>query len=137
MIRKKIFKCCSKHTFGLIYRDDTVPLFNKCKILTLQEIHIFKVAIFMFKVHHNVAPLTFQEYFVCNSEIHSYRTRTHSMLRVPYYRLEIMKLSVRVKGVYIWNFICNSISPDCSLNSFKFSLRKLLLGNKQILNIVP
>ena len=119
------------------YRDDTIPLFDKCKILTLQEIHVYKAAIFMFKVYHKMAPMVFQEYFLRNHEIHDYSTRIQSKLRVPHYKLEIMKFSIRVKGVYIWNFVCDHISPDCSLNSIKISLRKLISGNKQIESIIP
>ena len=91
----------------------------------------------MFNVHHNTAPDPFYEYFVNNSDIHNYRTRARCKLRVPYYKLDIMKMSVRVKGVYIWNFVFSHISPASPLYSFKTSLRKLLLGNIQICNIIP
>jgi len=46
------------------YRANTLPLFKKYKLLTLQEMHIYKVAIFMFKVHHKIAPENFNECFV-------------------------------------------------------------------------
>ena len=119
------------------YRANTLPLFKKYKLLTLQEMHIYKVAIFMFKVHHKIAPENFNECFVKNSEIHDYPTRACCNLRVPAFKLEIMKISIRVKGAYIWNFVYNHISPVCSIYSFRISLRKLLLGNENIVKIVP
>ena len=119
------------------YSAHTAPLFNEYNLLTLQEIHIYKVAIFMYKVHHNVAPETFNEYFVNNTEIDNHRKRTKRKLRVPPYKLEIKKMSISVKGVYIWNFVYSHISPDCSFASFKISLRKLLSGNTHITKIIP
>ena len=119
------------------YRAHTLPLFKKYKLLTLQEMHIYKVAIFMFKVHHKIAPENVHEYFVESSEIHDYPTRARYKLRVPAFKLELMKISIRVKGVYIWNFVYNDISPDCSRYSFRISLRNLLLGNENIIQIVP
>ena len=119
------------------YKANTLPLFKKYKLLTLQEIHIYKVALFMYKVHHKIAPENFHEYFVENSEIHNYSTRGRCKLRVPAFRLEIMKMSIRVKGVYIWNFVYNYILPDCSFYSFRISLRNLLIGNENLQKIVP
>ena len=119
------------------YKADTSPLFKICKLLTLQEIHVYKISLFMFKVYHKKGPETFQEYFVNNYEIHNYRTRIHNELRVPHYRLDIMKQSVRVRGAYIWNFITRHVSHDCSLLSYKITLRKYILGNEEIMTIVP
>ena len=99
--------------------------------------HLYKISLFMFKVYHKKGPETFQEYFVNNYEIHNYRTRIHNELRVPHYRLDIMKQSVRVRGAYIWNFITRHVSHDCSLLSYKITLRKYILGNEEIMTIVP
>ena len=91
----------------------------------------------MFKVHHNTAPDHFKNYFQNNSEVHNYRTRARHKLRVPTYKLEIMKMSIRVKGVYIWNFVHSSLTPDCSPKSFKIGLKNFLLGNENLQTIIP
>ena len=69
MQRKAIRLITNSH-----YRADTVPLFENCKILTLAEIHVYKTALFMFRVHHNFAPVPFRNMFVKKSEIHNYGT---------------------------------------------------------------
>ena len=119
------------------YRAETLPLFTRLNLLTIQEIHIYKVALFMFKVYHNSSPEIFCEYYTSKSEIHGYETRNKCNLRVPPYNLDVRKLSKRCKGVYIWNFVRNHVSPKCSLNIFKSTLRKVLAGNTQILTIIP
>ena len=119
------------------YRAESSPLFKKLGLLTIYEIHLYKVALFMFKVHHEFAPQLFQEYYTSKSEIHNYETRGRTTLHVPDYDINIRKLSIRFKGVYVWNFVCKNVSPKCSLNIFKSGLRKLLTGNKQIFDIIP
>ena len=132
MQRKAIRLITSSH-----YRADTVPLFEKCKILTLAEIHVYKTALFMFRVHHNYAPVPFKHMFVKKSQIHNYNTRSKSNLDVPAFRLDTMKLSIRVKGVYIWNFVYDNVNAYCDLDTFKFSLRNFLLNNVAVLDIIP
>ena len=119
------------------YRADTVPLFDNCKILTLAEIHIFKTALFMYRVHHNVAPVSFRNMFVRKSEIHNYDTRSRNNLDVPAFKLDTLKLSIRVKGVYIWNFVNEHVSASCDLETFKFNLRMFLLSNDDVSTVIP
>ena len=132
MQRKAIRLITNSH-----YRADTAPLFERCKILTLPEIHVFKTALFMYRIHHDVAPVSFDNMFVRNSQIHNYDTRSRSKYHVPAFNLDTMKLSIRVKGVYIMNFVNSNVDAFCSFASFKISLRKFLLGNEAVANIIP
>ena len=91
----------------------------------------------MYKVHHKRAPETFQNIFTNNNEIHNHRTRGLNKLLVPSYKLEIMKQSIRVKGVYVWNFVCSHVSSTCTIGVFKNNLRKFLAVNEQISDIIP
>ena len=52
------------------YKANTAPLFKLCKILTLEELHVFKVSIFMFKVDQQKVPEIFLDYFARNSLYH-------------------------------------------------------------------
>ena len=119
------------------YRDHTAPLFKFCKILTLEELHVSKVSIFMYRVHKRMAPEIFYDYFVSNSLFHRYNTRGRRKLRPPRFLREVMKQSIRVKGVYYWNYVSTNVAYDCSLLSFKFGLRRFLLGNTCITNLIP
>ena len=119
------------------YRADTKPLFENCKILTIAEVHILKIALFMYRVHHKVAPIPLNELFVRNSEIHSHYTRSQNKFHVPNFRLDVLKHSPRVIGVYVWNFVNQNVDSDCSLISFKLSLKRFLMGNEAITCIIP
>ena len=119
------------------YRYHTAPLFTKCELLTLSEIYAFKIAVFMFKVHKNTVPDFFQDYFVANSSVHNYNTRQKNHLHIPRWRNDKMKNSIRVKGVYIWNFVSNHLTTSCDLNMFRRNLRKSILIDKSMLDALP
>ena len=137
---KSLFKMQKKAIRSICmasYKANTAPLFTICKILTLEELHAFKVSIFMFKVHHRKAPEVFSDYFESNSLYHSYNTRGRRKLRTPRFQRELMKQSIRVKGVYYWNYVSSNLTPDCSLLSFKSNLRRFLQGNSKITDLIP
>ena len=71
------------------------------------------------------------------SEIHNYGTRSRNNLDVPAFKLDTLKLSIRVKGAYIWNFINENVSPLCDLETFKVNLRIFLLNNDDVSTIIP
>ena len=98
---------------------------------------MFKVSIFMYRVHKRIAPAIFFDYFNSNSLFHHYNIRGRKKLRPPRFQREIMKQSIRVKGVYYWNYVSTYMESDCSLLSFKSNLRRFLLGNTSITNLIP
>ena len=118
------------------YKTQSTFLFKKCKLLNLSEIHYFKVALFMYKLHHNKVPLIFQSYFKSNYEIHNYNTRNRDKLRRPTWKHEIMKQSIRLKGVTIWNNVKSSMVVETSYNSYKSNLRKIILSHEDITKIL-
>ena len=91
----------------------------------------------MYRVHHRIAPIPLNELFVRNSEIHSHNTRSQDKFRVPNFRLDVLKYSLRVIGVYVWNFINENVDCNCSLMSYRFALRQFILGNEAINDIIP
>merc|ERR1712208_31067 len=119
------------------YRANTYPLFKFCKILNLEELHVFKISIFMFRVHRQIAPEIFFDYFGTNSSYHHYNTRARGKLRPARFQRDIMKQSIRIKGVYYWNYVSSNLTSDCSLLSFKSNLRRFLQGNANISQILP
>ena len=64
--------------------------------------------------------------FIRNEEVHNYQTRFKTHLRVPAAKLLCLRQSVRVKGVYWWNYFHDRLNINCSLNVFKQSIRKYL-----------
>ena len=91
----------------------------------------------MFKVHHKETPTAFNKLFTKNSDIHSYATRQASQLHVPNAKTNYMRRAISVKGVSIWNTIVSQkINYDCSLLSFKISLKKYIMNNPNIVTYI-
>ena len=90
----------------------------------------------MYKLHHNKVPLIFQSYFKSNYEIHNFNTRNRDKLRRPTWKHEIMKQSIRLKGVTIWNNVKSSMVVETSYNSYKSNLRKIILSHEDITKIL-
>ena len=109
------------------YRDHTAPLFKKLKLLNLKNIYFYQIGLFMFKFHHGLLPPIFNNMFQNNSNVHSYPTRQREHLHVPVAKYKCLLLSVRFKGVKIWNIIRKEIIVNCSIYSYKSALRKFLL----------
>ena len=80
----------------------------------------------MFKFHHNLLPSTFNDMFEINANVHSYSTRQRNKLHVPVAKYKCLQLSVRCKGVSVWNIISSKLDIYCSIFSYKSALRKLL-----------
>ena len=91
----------------------------------------------MFKVHSKKVPDVFNDYFISNYEVHQYGTRSRNKLHIPIWKTDIMKHSIRVKGVYIWNYVNSHITIEKTFASFKNKLRKLLQGNKDFVYVLP
>ena len=91
----------------------------------------------MFRHYHDKVPIVFNDFFIQNDAIHEHNTRTKTNLHQPLWKSEIMKKSIRIKGVYIWNHVNSHIAIDNTLNSFKTSLRKFLIGNVNIYHAFP
>ena len=85
------------------------------------------MATFMFKFKENDLPCVFNEMFTINNSIHSYPTRQAGDYRIPNWRLETKKRAPSVQGAVIWNSIPADIKNSCSLNSFKYAMKKHIL----------
>ena len=116
--------------------EHTRPLFSKLNILRLEEIHVYKVALMMFKVFHRDTPKVFSSLFTRNSDIHDYETRQMNQFHVPAARTNYMLRSVSVKGVRIWNDLSDRINHDCSFLSFKISLKKYIINNPDFVTYI-
>ena len=94
------------------HRSPSAPLFERAQILTLTEVHYFKIALFMFRHYHDKVPIVFNDFFIQNDAIHEHNTRTKTNLHQPLWKSEIMKKSIRIKGVYIWNHVNSHIAIE-------------------------
>ena len=81
----------------------------------------------MFKYFSNMLPMTFDNYFQLNNEIHSYYTRSSTKIHKPYFRTNYMKYSIKNKGNTIWNNLPETIKESKSYHIFKSKIKKYLL----------
>ena len=66
---------------GVSKRTPTTPIRERFKLLSLHEIYVYAVQLFMFKVHHNKLPAIFSSFFVKNRDVHDYPTSYKSNLK--------------------------------------------------------
>jgi len=109
------------------YLDHTDPLFLECKLLKVNSVYEYAIAIFMYKIKNDLSPKCMKEYFSINSDIHSYNTRQASLYHVPNYRNDKCQVSIKYQGPTIWNNIPEDIRNSSSLNSFKIHVKRYLL----------
>ena len=87
-------------------------------------------------MHHDKVPELIKKYFKSNYEIHNYNTRNRDKLRRLTWKHEIMKQSIRLKGVTIWNNVKSSMVVETSYNSYKSNLRKIIPSHEDITKIL-
>ena len=111
-------------------RTTSEPLFKSLELLNVYKLYYFRVGMLMFKMAANKVPKCMHELFKTTTEVHSRLTRQKDKLYLPFTRLEIVKKSIRYKGVTVWNNICDNIQTNCSLYCFKHKLKSYLLQNE-------
>ena len=97
------------------WNTHTAPLFLDLNILTIHQLNLLHVALFMYKVYNNLLPQYFIDMFVPNCTVHSHNTRQRDDFHVPYHRLVSTSNSIRVYGVNVWNSICKDVRNIKSL----------------------
>jgi len=109
-------------------REHALPLFKNLSILTVQDIHSFSIAVFVFKFCHDLLPSVFTNLFSTNSEFNSFITRYCDDFSVPLCHTAIAQKAMKFKGVISWNNLPYSIKCQQSFHSFKKKLKSHLLG---------
>ena len=118
--------------------EHTRPLFSRQRILRLEEIHFYKIALVMFKVYQDVnTPEVFRKLFKLNSDIHDHDTRQKHHFHVPSSKTNYMDRAISVKGVFIWNqLLKKDITLDCSYLSFKIPLKNYVRHNLELIEYI-
>ena len=105
----------------------TEPLFNKYLLLSLEKIYIYNIGTFMYKFRNSLLPRCFDEMFKVNKSIYMYNTRQSSKYHVPVGRCNSVYSSIRYKGVDVYNNIVSNLGTNCSMSTFKRSLKAKLI----------
>ena len=91
------------------YRDHAAVLFNRHRQLTLTDINRLQIAVFVFKSLNHFLPSLFNNYFMCNSSIHSHFTRSANNLHPIKHRSKTRYFSIKVQGPIVWNALTSDV----------------------------
>ena len=75
---------------------------EELSVLNVKNIYNYLVGQFMLRYENKLLPNVFGSYFTLSNTIHAYNTKQQSSCRLPYYRTNLGKHSVRYTGVKIW-----------------------------------
>ena len=114
---------------GVSKRTPTTPIRERFKLLSLHEIYVYAVQLFMFKVHHNKLPAIFSSFFVKNRDVHDYPTSSRDKYHVPLAKSYYTAKIVRTTGVSTFNFLFKKVSLNVTYVSYKSNLKKYLVEN--------
>ena len=101
----------------------TTPLFESKRILTVNQLYLYNVGIFMHRLVNGKQPRPFTNMFQINRSIHSYETRQSTHFHTPIGRTTFAYKTIKFKGVSIYNNISISMETNCTIVSFKKHLK--------------
>ena len=81
----------------------------------------------MYRYKNGLLPESFTDIFLLNSEIHPYNIRNKNSLRLPYYRTNLRKFSLRFEGPKLFNSLSPEIQNVTSFTQFISELKTYFL----------
>ena len=127
ILQKKAIRVIS----GAKYRDHTLPLFNKLRLLSFPDFVKFKNLCFMYKVYTGLLPKNIMRYFTLARDSHNYSTRNHGQFEIKYRRTVLKSMSLSMRGPKLWNELPDYLKDMRSIKSFKNNCTKYLLVQYQ------
>jgi hypothetical protein len=110
------------------YRDHTAILFTKLELLTVEQLYIYHVLIFMFKFTRNLLPNVFNQVFHF-SPVPNYNLRRPLPFTQPPFRLTVSRRSISYSGPKLFNEYHGRLELSVSLNLFKSKIKTMALNN--------
>ena len=109
------------------YRAHTEPLMLANRLLSLHDINVYMIGIFMNNYVTQKLPHIFANYFQQNKNVHELNTRQANDFHVSFSRLQVRGLSIKIHGSEVWNSFPTYIKKSTSVMDFKTKLRKYLI----------
>lgn len=109
----------------------SAPLFQKLQILTIYDINISQICVFIYKILSSEGniPEQFKTYFKANSQVHSYSTRQSSDLHPPKFLTCRGQFSIRFRGTKLWNGFSHLAKNCSSIKCYKRCLKDHLIAD--------
>ena len=108
--------------FGSYYRAHTEPLMLANRLLSLQDINLYVIGIFIYNYVTQTLPHIFENYFQQNKDVHEINTRQANDFHVTFSRLQVRKFSIKIHGSEVWNSFPTYIKISISVMDFKKKL---------------
>ena len=121
----KIQKLCCRIIAGAPRRTSSEQLFNKLRVLSLQNIHKLKLLVFMFKFYKGQLP-NIVECMYSRKSTYTNRTRNTHFMIVPLCKSQVGFNSIKYQGPNTWNSFCSKIDVNCSITLFSKCVRHIL-----------
>ena len=107
----------------------------KNKILTIYEINLYQIMIFVYRQHNTMLPKVFDNCFANVSHHYPSRFSQYGFLTQADVGRKA-KYSIIHRGPHVWNhFKCDEIKSSNSLQSFKRQIKSFPIGLEEGLNI--
>jgi hypothetical protein len=113
--------------------DSVSECFKELEILTLNNIYVLELILFMYKYTNQILPKIFVNYFIQNNDVHEHDTRSADHLRVIRYESTLGQNSFRYNAIKVWNEVGNKIyveNKNVSYKCFKKKVKMHLLQQK-------
>ena len=124
-LRKRDFKIVSRSSFDA-YAN---PIFVNLRILKFEDIIKLQIGKVMYLYKNGLLPNSFNDMFLLNCDVHlCINTRSKNSFRLPYYRTNVRKFSLRFKWPKIINCLSSEIQNAFSTALFNSKLKSFFLG---------
>ena len=105
----------------------TAPIFSQLRILSVYEINLYQILLFMGKSHLNLSPRVFKNQFIPVTS--KYQTRySQKTIKIPNILNQTNRYSIRYRGPYMWNTFLNSDQKNnLTAKNIQSQLKQILL----------
>ena len=115
-----ILEKCQKKVIRIIASSSrlahTEPLFRQLNILTVNKMYKLQIAVFMYRVHHQLYPPVILHFF---ERVNQDRTRQKHHFNVPKATTMSYEKSIVIQGPKLYNLLYNKVNINCSLATYK------------------
>ena len=113
-LQKRVIRTVSRSSF----HTHTNPIFVSLRILKFEDIIKLQIRKVMYLYKNGPLPVSFNDMFLLNCDIHSYNTRNKNSFRLPYCRTNGRKFSLRFQGPKIFNSLSSEIQNASNIVFF-------------------
>jgi hypothetical protein len=124
----KIQKKAIRIILSAPFRAPSKPLFQELKMLTLPQIYLNSILLFVFKFLKGLLPAIFDDFYYRNRHVTERATRQDDLLYVPICNTNLFQNTIRIKGVREWNIKEHLLYENCSHHTFKRKLKETFLS---------